>query len=58
MAAKIHKTDSQNSDTTAPSGKQLYHLRFSLQAASQETFWYNLVYFINITRRTRKVKLP
>jgi hypothetical protein len=23
---KIHYTDSQNSDTTAPSGKELYHL--------------------------------
>jgi hypothetical protein len=35
---KTHYTDSQNSDTTARSGKELYHLQFSLQAASPETF--------------------
>jgi hypothetical protein len=33
---KTHKTDSKNSDTTAPSGREL----FSLQAASPETFGY------------------
>jgi hypothetical protein len=37
-------TDSQNSDTNALSGRELYHLQFSLQAASPETFWYTLVY--------------
>jgi len=31
----------QNSDTTAPSGRDLYHLQFSLQAASPETYGYN-----------------
>jgi len=41
---KTHLTDSQNSDTTAPSGRGLYHLQFSLQAASPETFGYTLVY--------------
>jgi hypothetical protein len=40
---KTHWTDSQNSDTTAPSGRELYHLEFSLQAASPETFVYTLV---------------
>jgi hypothetical protein len=30
---KTHYTDSQNSDTTARSGRELYHLRFSLHAA-------------------------
>jgi hypothetical protein len=40
---KTHYTDSQNSDTTAPSGRELYHLQFSLQAASPETFGYTLV---------------
>jgi hypothetical protein len=40
---KTHNTDSQNSDTTAPSGRELYHLQFSLQAASPETFGYTLV---------------
>jgi hypothetical protein len=40
---KTHYTDSQNSDITAPSGRELYHLQFSLQAASPETFGYALV---------------
>jgi hypothetical protein len=39
----IHYTDSQKSDTTAPSGRELYHLQFSLQAASLETFGYTLL---------------
>jgi hypothetical protein len=40
---KTHSTDSQNSDTTAPSGGELYHLQFSFQAASPETFGHTLV---------------
>jgi hypothetical protein len=40
---KTHNTDSQSSDTTTPSGKELYHLQFSLQAACPETFGYTLV---------------
>jgi hypothetical protein len=40
---KTHKNDSQNSDTTAPSGRELYHLQFSIQAASPETYGYTLV---------------
>jgi len=36
-------TDSQNCDTTAPSGKVLYHLQFSLRATSPENFGYTLV---------------
>jgi len=43
MTAKTHYTGSQNSDTTVPSGRELYHLQFSLQAASPETFGYILV---------------
>jgi hypothetical protein len=43
MEAKTHQTDSQNSDTTAPGGRELHHLQFSLQAASPETFRYTLV---------------
>jgi hypothetical protein len=39
---KIHYTDSRNGDITAPSGRELYHLQFSLQAASPETFGYTL----------------
>jgi hypothetical protein len=34
---KTHQTDSQNSDTTAPSGRELYYLQFSLH------FGYTLV---------------
>jgi hypothetical protein len=40
---KTHSTDSQNSDTIAPSGRELYHLQFSLQAASSEIFGYTVV---------------
>jgi len=40
---KIHQTDSQNSNTTTYSGRQLYHLQFSLQSASPETFRYTLL---------------
>jgi hypothetical protein len=40
---KTQYTDSQNSDTTAPSGRELYHLQFSLQLASPETSGYTLV---------------
>jgi hypothetical protein len=40
---KTHWNDSQNSDTIASSGRVLYHLQFSLQAASPETFGYTLV---------------
>jgi hypothetical protein len=41
--SKTHQTDLQNSDTTAPSGRELYHSHLSLQAASPETFEYTLV---------------
>jgi hypothetical protein len=41
---RTHKTDSQNSDTTALSGRELYRLQFSLQVASPETFGYTLVF--------------
>jgi hypothetical protein len=40
---KTPKTDSQNSDTTAPSGRELYNLQFSLQTASPEAFGYTIV---------------
>jgi hypothetical protein len=42
MAAKLTRL-THKSDTTAPSGRELYHLQLSLQAASLETFGYNLV---------------
>jgi len=40
---KAHQTDSQTNDTNAPSGRELYYLQFSRQAASPETFGYDLV---------------
>jgi hypothetical protein len=33
----------KNIDTTAPSGRELYNLLFSLQVANPETFGYTLV---------------
>jgi hypothetical protein len=42
---KTYYPDSQNSDTTVPSGREFYHLQFSLQEASPETFGYTLVQF-------------
>jgi hypothetical protein len=41
---KVHYTDSQNSHTTAPSDRVLYHLQFSLQEASPGTFGYTLLH--------------
>jgi hypothetical protein len=35
--------DSQNGDKTAASGRELYHLQFSLHAASPETFGCTIV---------------
>jgi len=40
---KIHWTDSHNRDIIGPSGRELYHLQFSLQADSPETFGYTLL---------------
>jgi hypothetical protein len=40
---KTHSNDSQNTDKTAPSGRELYHLQFSLKGASPESFGYTLV---------------
>jgi len=42
--SKTHYSDSQNSDITALSVRELCHLQFSLQAASPETFGYTLVF--------------
>jgi hypothetical protein len=36
MVAKLTRLTQKNSDTTAPSGRELYHFQFSLQAASPE----------------------
>jgi hypothetical protein len=40
---KSQKTDSQNIDTTASIGRELYHLQFLLHAASPDIFGYTLV---------------
>jgi hypothetical protein len=45
MAARLTRLTKKKSDTTAPSGRELYHLQFSLQAASPETSGYTLVNF-------------
>jgi hypothetical protein len=37
------QTGLKNNDITAPSGRELYYLLFSLHAASPETFAYILV---------------
>jgi hypothetical protein len=44
-----HYTDSHNSDTTALSGRELYHLQFSLQADSPETFGHTLALGTNLS---------
>jgi hypothetical protein len=59
---KTHYTDSQNSDTAAPSGRELYNLQFSFQAASPETFGYIPVFlrlhFICAPMSARRTCLP
>jgi len=42
MAAKLTRP-THKIVTTAPSGRELYHLQFTLQAASPETFRYTHV---------------
>jgi hypothetical protein len=43
FGGKTHWTDSQNRDTTARSGIELYHLEFSFLAVSPKPFEYTLV---------------
>jgi hypothetical protein len=43
IAAKLTGLDSSNGVTTTPSGRELYHLQFSLKAASPEAFGYTVV---------------
>jgi hypothetical protein len=43
MAAKLTRLTHKSGDTTAPSGRELYRLQFSLQEASPETFGYTLL---------------
>jgi hypothetical protein len=55
--SKTHYTDSENSDTTALSGRELYNLQFSLQAASPETFEYTLVCSTHGVRKPERKSL-
>jgi hypothetical protein len=48
-SGKTHYTGSQSSDTTASNGREIYHLQFSLQASSPETFGYTLL--LRMTKR-------
>jgi hypothetical protein len=51
---KTHYNDSQNIDTTARSGRELYHLQFSLPAASPETIGYTLLHiFLSVFTSSR-----
>jgi hypothetical protein len=43
MAAKLTRLTHKNSDTTACSGRELYHMQFSLQVASPELFGNTLI---------------
>jgi hypothetical protein len=55
MAAKLTKLTHEIGDTTAPSGREPYHLQFSLQFASLETFGYTLVQYFAVPARTEQV---
>jgi len=54
---KTHYTDSQNGDTTAASGTELYHMQFSFQAVSPETFGYTLVHNGRISCGLANIKI-
>jgi hypothetical protein len=43
MAVELTRRTHKMAIITAPSGRELYHLQFSLQAVSPETFGYALV---------------
>jgi hypothetical protein len=52
-----HYTDSQNNDTTASSGRELYHLQFLLQAASPEAFGYTCIPYHCVIKREMTLPL-
>jgi len=52
MVAKLTRL-TQNSNTTAPSGRELYQLQFSLQVTSLETSGYTLVYAHNFHKKIK-----
>jgi hypothetical protein len=56
--SKTHYTDSRNRNTIAPSGRELYHLQSSFQAASPETFGYTLILPEYITACIQHEQLP
>jgi hypothetical protein len=49
MTAKFTRLTHRIVITTAHSGRELYHLQFSLQKASLETFGYTLVFALRLT---------
>jgi hypothetical protein len=51
---KTRYTGSQNSNTTATSGRELYYLQFWLYVASPETFGYTLVHSVGSGMRDVK----
>jgi hypothetical protein len=55
---KTHYTDSRNSDTTASRGRKLYHLQFSLQAASPETSTSTSYFCLNKDRMIILICMP
>jgi hypothetical protein len=48
MAAELARLTDKIAITTASSGREMYHLQFSLQAVSPETFEYNLVRLLEV----------
>jgi len=51
---ELWQQNSRNSDTIASSGRELYHLQFSLQAASPDSFGYTVVdYWTDKVARSR-----
>jgi hypothetical protein len=45
MAAKLIRMTHKIATATASSGRELYHLQFSLQEISPETFGYTVVFY-------------
>jgi len=52
IAAKLVRLTPEIAITTAPSGRELYHLQFSLHVANTETSGYNVVHATHIQPST------
>jgi hypothetical protein len=53
---ELCRQNSQSSDTTASSGREVYHLQFSLQAANPETFGYTVISIYLIRQHTEGIE--